>query len=291
MPFNKLKLALIASAACAFFGAHAQQAPLVPQSPVAPAVPAQAPKADVAVPALPDGLTLRQLEVLQRKAALGKAKRALREQERAESEAAAVDAPPQPMVRAPNGQMIPANMIPPVPTPQEQMASYQVLSTVAFGGTSTADIINDGLVTTVKVGDFIGPARVVSIVDNGMVTVSMMGRAPQIRASTKKGRAGKTAQPEAGQVTFPLARALDAVNSRTSSQPQFSASIPGLPQGGALAPRLFPQAQGQQFVPGRTAPPFQMANTVPPNASPFSADATSVPMVGRPGTMPSPANE
>lgn len=289
MLFNKFKLALIASSALAFMGAHAQQAPVAPQSPVAPTAPTAAAKADGTVPALPDGLTLRQLEVLQRKAALGKAKKALREQERAETEAAAADAPPQPMVRAPNGMMVPANMIPPVPTPQEQMASYQVLSTVAFGGKATADIINAGLVTTVKVGDFIGPARVVNIVENGVVTVTMTGRAPLFKQGPSKGRANKTSRAEPTQVTFPLARSLGGISEQAPFQ-QLAQGIPSLPQGGALAPRLFPQGQGQQFLPGHAGQAFQMTNARASSASPFSADATSVPMVGRtpPGAMAAP---
>lgn len=299
MPFNKLKFAMIAAAAIAAGHAMAQPAPsapanlAVPQSPTAPKAPTAPvmassglaqPKPADALPGMPDGPTLRQLEVIQRKVAVIKAKKSFREQERTQNEVEAQDAPPVPMVRAPNGQMMPANMMPPPPTPQEQMAGYRVLSTVTFGGKTSADISNGGLVTTVKVGDSLGSGRVTNIRDGGVVTVSLTTSIPTTAPAghqkvKRKGARSAASSTEIKTVSVDLQRAYD-VNDGGNEQ----MAAPGFAGagrrnvGGVPAPRLMPP----QMAGFPSMPPG--VGQVP--ASAFSADAMSVPIIGQPAVMP-----
>lgn len=308
--FKLLALSAIAAACACAAPAIRAQVPSAPQAPamaptVAPTAP-QAPtrnapgmdagkaKAPAAVGsgAAPDGLTLKQLEKIEREMAISKAKKALRDQTRADERPddaglptgipGAAGGPGAPrMIVMPDGRRVfqapggPFGASGPgtyglATTPEQQLSEFKVLSVVSFRGSTSADIIDgSSLVKTIKVGDRVGPGTVASITSDGSVSVGVPS----------------SAMPAS---TTPVTVKRDAKRPATRHQPSLGPgkyAQQGLNGAGGMM-RYVTLARATDRVSGNASSQFGGAQQPPrlevsqPINHGFMADATSVPMVG-----------
>lgn len=304
LALSTMKVALASASASIY--AQVPSAPQAPtmaptSAPTAPQVPsrstqsvdaskAKAPAA-AASGVAPDGLTLKQLEKIEREMAVSKAKKALRDQSRADDEAGVSNGIPGAnggqgalrMITLPDGRRVPQvpggpfGGNPPgfaaMPTsPEQQLSEYKVLSVVSFRGSTTADVLDaSNLVRTVKVGDHVGPGTVASIASDGSVSVSVLaGALPAPKAVMANKREAKRAamikrQPGFGPNSqFPLATSATGGQMRLVMLARATDRVSGSPQSTSAGAHQPPRLDITQPTTG------------------FMADATSVPMVGVP---------
>lgn len=308
--FKLLALSAIAAACACAAPATRAQVPSAPQAPamaptVAPTAPqapnrngpgidagkAKAPAA-AASGAAPDGLTLKQLEKIEREMAISKAKKALRDQTRADKPddaglptgipgaAGGLGAPR--MIVMPDGRRVfqapggPFGASGPgayglAGTPEQQLSEFKVLSVVSFRGSTSADIIDgSSLVKTIKVGDRVGPGTVASITSDGSVSVGVPSSA--MAASTTlvaMKRDTKRAVPRGQNGLGPGKYAQQGMIGAGGSMMRYVTLARATDRVSGNAPSQY----------GGTQQPPRLDISQPINNG-FMADATSVPMVG-----------